>query len=154
MPVESAREAALVEGACAYGAKHLLDVVASLRAESQSQSTEAEPAHGWERMLVSPAEPQPLAGPDMRDVKGHQGVKRALEIAAAGGHSLLMMGPPGSGKSMLAQRFAGLARQPQQPPAAAVPDRVGDQLVDGQHEVVQPLPDQPRRVRARGDRVP
>jgi magnesium chelatase family protein len=45
---------------------------------------------------------------DLSDVKGQAGVKRVLEIAAAGGHSLLMVGPPGSGKSMLAQRFAGL----------------------------------------------
>jgi magnesium chelatase family protein len=45
---------------------------------------------------------------DLQDIKGHAGVKRALEIAAAGGHSLLMVGPPGAGKSMLAQRLAGL----------------------------------------------
>src|SRR5262245_10587318 len=108
LPAESAREAALVEGARVYGAKHLLDVVASLRAESQASAPDGEAMHGWERMLAACAEMSPGIGPDMRDVKGHHGVKRALEIAAAGGHSLLMMGPPGSGKSMLAQRFASL----------------------------------------------
>lgn len=62
---------------------------------------------------LSPALPQPiieqtLAPPDLADVRGHASAKRGLEIAASGGHNLLMMGPPGTGKSMLAERLSGL----------------------------------------------
>ncbi|QHI99018.1 YifB family Mg chelatase-like AAA ATPase [Xylophilus rhododendri] len=105
LPTASASEAALVPGREVYGARHLLDVVGRFLPETAEGPPEA--GDGWARP-GAPALSEPLCYPDLRDVRGQDSAKRVLEIAAAGGHSLLMVGPPGSGKSMLAQRFAGL----------------------------------------------
>ncbi|HEY8907564.1 MAG TPA: YifB family Mg chelatase-like AAA ATPase, partial [Rhodoferax sp.] len=106
LPPESAEEAALVPTAQVYRARHLLDVVQHFLPDT-AETVAANPGDGWARIDSEPFV-QAVDYPDLADVKGQLGAKRALEIAAAGGHSLLLMGPPGSGKSMLAQRFVGL----------------------------------------------
>jgi magnesium chelatase family protein len=99
LPQASAAEAALAERAVVFPATSLLAVCAHLTRTS----------------LLTP-EPHQTAieqehYPDFSEVKGQAGVKRALEIAAAGAHSVLMSGPPGTGKSMLASRFSGILPQ-------------------------------------------
>jgi magnesium chelatase family protein len=104
LPPESAEEAALVPDARVVRANHLLDAV---RHFAPAGDAAGEPPEGWTPLRASP----PVTSahyPDLADVRGQAGARRALEIAAAGGHSLLLVGPPGAGKSMLAQRFAGL----------------------------------------------
>ncbi len=96
LPAANAAEAALVEDAVVYSAKSLLQVVAHITGREGMQP------------FVSQPQTIPPRYPDMSEVKGQLHTRRALEIAAAGGHSLLMVGPPGTGKSMLAARFPGI----------------------------------------------
>jgi magnesium chelatase family protein len=98
LPKENAKEAAIVDGLDVYGVSNIKDVIDFFNEDNKLPKTEIDTRKEFYANLNS-------VDFDFEDVKGQENIKRALEIAAAGGHNVILIGPPGAGKTMLAKRL-------------------------------------------------
>lgn len=109
VPIDNAREAALVEGITVYGARTLrevIDHIYKIRYNKKGEALEPERPKLQPQIKTEIIHKEKIHQIDFSDIRGQEGAKRGLEIAAAGGHNIAMSGPPGTGKTMLARVFS------------------------------------------------
>lgn len=138
LPEENAREGAIVEGLQVFGVRDLGEVVAFINGEKELSPCRMDAHEAFCRQAAS-------GGEDFAEVRGQEHVKRALEVAAAGGHNLMMVGPPGSGKTMLARRLPTIL------PALSFEEALESTKI---HSIVGLLPSQDALIAVRPFRHP
>lgn len=138
LPVQNAREAAMVNNLDVYGVNHINEVIGFFKNEESLQPTIVNTREEF-------ANAQSNFEIDFSDVKGQENIKRALEIAAAGGHNAILIGPPGAGKTMLAKRLPTIL------PPLSLPEALETTKI---HSVAGKLPENSTLVTRRPYRSP